>query len=75
MHSVDCIEDNAKPGAKFWGVIAESYNSTIDPHRQQILKKLKDHWCSCNKQVSLFNQILQSRSFLQAKRSQQCHGS
>jgi hypothetical protein len=28
MHSVDCIEDNSKSGVKFWGVIADSYNST-----------------------------------------------
>jgi hypothetical protein len=57
MHSVDCIEDNTKPGAKLWGVIGDSYNSTTDPHRQQTSKNLKDHWCSYNKQVSLFNQI------------------
>jgi hypothetical protein len=33
MHSVDCIEGNVKPGVKFWGVIADFYNSTTDPHR------------------------------------------
>jgi hypothetical protein len=57
MHFMDCIEGNTKPGAKFWGVIADSYNSTTDPHRQRTPKNLKDHWCSCNKHVSLFNQI------------------
>jgi hypothetical protein len=34
MHSVDCIEGNFKSGAKFWGVIADSYNNTTDLHRQ-----------------------------------------
>jgi hypothetical protein len=43
MHSVDCIEDNIKPGAKFWGAIANSYNTTTDLHRQRTLKNLKDH--------------------------------
>jgi hypothetical protein len=57
MYSVDCIEGNDKPGAKFWGAIADSYNNTTNLHRQRILKNLKDHWCSCNKKVPLFNQI------------------
>jgi hypothetical protein len=57
MHSVDCNEGNAKHGMKFWGAIADSYNSTTDPHCQRTLNNLKDHWCSCNKHVSLFNKI------------------
>jgi hypothetical protein len=57
MHSVDCIDDNDKPGVKFWGAITDTYNSTTEPHRQQTLKNLKDLWSTYNKQVSLFNQI------------------
>jgi hypothetical protein len=57
MHSVDCIEGNTKPGAKFWGAIADTYNSTTELHRQCTLKNLKDHWYTYNKEVSLFNQI------------------
>jgi hypothetical protein len=54
---VGCIEGNAKHGVKFCGAIADSYNSTTNLHRQRILKNLKDHYCSYNKHVSLFNQI------------------
>jgi hypothetical protein len=57
MHSVDCIEDNSKSGVEFWGVIANSYNSTTDPHRHHTAKNLNDHWVAYNKQVFLFNQI------------------
>jgi hypothetical protein len=57
MHSMDCIKGNAKPGVRFSGAIANTYNITTDLHRQQTLKNIKDHWCACNKQVSLFNQI------------------
>jgi hypothetical protein len=57
MHFVDCNEGNAKPGAKFWGVIADSYKNTTNLHLQRTLKNLKDHCCSCNKHVSFFNQI------------------
>jgi hypothetical protein len=57
MHSVDPIESNAKFGARFWGAIADTYNNTTDPHCQHIVKNLKDHWCTYNKHVSLFNQI------------------
>jgi hypothetical protein len=49
MHSVDCIEGNVKPGLKFWGAIADTYNNTTDTHRQQIPKNLKDHWSTYNK--------------------------
>jgi hypothetical protein len=62
MHSVDCIEGNSKFGMKFWGAIADSYNSTIDAHRQRTVKNLKDHWVAYNKQVSLFNQIYNQES-------------
>jgi hypothetical protein len=57
MHSVDCIKGNTKPGVKFWGVIADTYNSTTDAHRQRTPKNLKDQWSTYNKLVSLFNQI------------------
>jgi hypothetical protein len=67
MHSVNCIEGNTKSRAKFWGVIANSYNSTTDPHCQRTPKNLNNHWCACNKQVSLFNQIYnQEPSFRQS---------
>jgi hypothetical protein len=49
MHSVDCIEGNAKLEVMFWGDIADTYNSTTDAHRQQTLKNLKDHWFTYNK--------------------------
>jgi hypothetical protein len=62
MHSVDPIEGNAKPGARFWGAIADTYNTTTEPHRQRTSKNLKDHWCTYNKQVSLFNQIYNQES-------------
>jgi hypothetical protein len=62
MHHVDCIESNAKPGVRFWGTIADSYNSTTNSHRQRTAKDLKDHWVTCNKQVSLFNQIYNQKS-------------
>jgi hypothetical protein len=62
MHSVDCIEGNAKAGVKFWGAIADTYNNTIEPHRQRTQKNLKDHWFTYNKQVSLFNQIYNQES-------------
>jgi hypothetical protein len=51
-HSVDCIEGNAKPEVKFWGAIADTYNSTTDLHHQWTPKNLKDHCCACNKQLS-----------------------
>jgi hypothetical protein len=54
---MDCIESNAKPEAKFWGAIADTYNSTTELHHQQTLKNLKDHWFTYNNQVSLFKQI------------------
>jgi hypothetical protein len=57
MHSVDCIEDNSKSGVKFWGAIADSYNSTTEKHRHRTVKNLKDHSVGYNKQVSLFNHI------------------
>jgi hypothetical protein len=62
MHSVDCVEGNAKPRAKFWGAKAGTYNSTINVHHQQTLNNLKDHWSTYNKQVSLFNQICNQES-------------
>jgi hypothetical protein len=34
MHSVYYIEGNVKFGAKFWGVKADTYNTTTDLHRQ-----------------------------------------
>jgi hypothetical protein len=46
MHSVDCSEGNTKP----------------DPHHQRTPKNLKDHWCACNNQVSLLNQIYNQES-------------
>jgi hypothetical protein len=57
MHFVDCVESNAKPRVKFWGVIVDTYNTIIDTHCQQTPKNLKDHWPTYNKQVSLFNKI------------------
>jgi hypothetical protein len=57
MHSVDCIEGNSKYGVKFWGAIADSYNTTIETHHHRTAKNLKDHWVAYNKHVSLFNQI------------------
>jgi hypothetical protein len=57
MHYVDCVEGNAKPGAKCWGAIADTYNSTTDAHCQQTLKNLKGHWSTYNMQMSLFNKI------------------
>jgi hypothetical protein len=60
---MDCIEGNVKPGAKFWSVIDATYNNTTEPHRQQTLKNLKDHWSTYNKQVSLFNQIYNQEAF------------
>jgi hypothetical protein len=59
---VDCIKSNSKSRVKFWGAIADSYNSTTDEHRQRTVKNLKDHWVSYNKQVSLFNQIYTQES-------------
>jgi hypothetical protein len=41
--SVDCVEGNTKPGAKFYGVITDIYNNTIDVHHQRTPKNLKDH--------------------------------
>jgi hypothetical protein len=41
MHSVDCIEGNAKSGIKFLGAIVESYNNNTDLHRQRTSKNLK----------------------------------
>jgi hypothetical protein len=31
---MDSIEGNAKPGAKFWGAITDTYNITTEPHHQ-----------------------------------------
>jgi hypothetical protein len=62
MHFVDCIEGNTKPGVKFSGAIADSYNSTTEPHHQRTMKNLQDHYIACNKQVSLFNQIYNQES-------------
>jgi hypothetical protein len=62
MHSVNCIKDNFKSGVKFWGVIADSYNNTTEPHRHRTAKNIKDHSVAYNKQVSLFNQIYNQES-------------
>jgi hypothetical protein len=62
MHFVDCIEGNSKSSTKFWGVIADSYNSTTDVHRQRTVNNIKDRWIGYNKQVSLFNQIYNQES-------------
>jgi hypothetical protein len=62
MYFVDCIEDNFKSRVKFWGAIADSYNSTIEAHRHRTVKNLKDHWVAYNKQISLFNQIYNQES-------------
>jgi hypothetical protein len=62
MHSVDCIEGNAKPEEKFWGVIADTYNNNTDVHHQRTPKNLKDHWSTYNKQVYVFNQIYNRES-------------
>jgi hypothetical protein len=62
MHSVDCIECNFKSGVKFWGVIVDSYNSTIEAYRHRTMKNLKDHWVTYNKYISLFNQIYNKES-------------
>jgi hypothetical protein len=62
MHFIDCIKINSKSGVKFWGVIADSYNSTTDVHRHYTAKNLKDHWVAYNKQISLFNQIYNQES-------------
>jgi hypothetical protein len=77
MYSVDCVEGNVKPRAKFWGAIADTYtcNTTTELHRQQTLKNLKDHW-STYTQASVPVQLnLQLRIFLHAKSSRRCHGS
>jgi hypothetical protein len=57
MHSVDPIEGNVNPGARFWGVITDTYNNTTEPYHQHTVKNLKDNWCTYNKHVLLFNQI------------------
>jgi hypothetical protein len=62
MHSVDCIEGNSKSGVKFWGAIADFYNSTTEAHHHCTVKNLKDHWVAYNNQVSLFNQIYNQES-------------
>jgi hypothetical protein len=62
MHSIDCIECNSKSGVKFWGAIADSYNSTTEAYHHRTVKNLKDHWVAYNKQVSLFNQIYNQES-------------
>jgi hypothetical protein len=62
MHSVYCIEVNSKSGVEFWGVIADSYNSTTEQHRRHTAKNLKDYWIAYNKHVSLFNQIYNQES-------------
>jgi hypothetical protein len=51
------IEGNVKHGVRFWGVIADTNNNTTKPHHHLPMKNLKDHWCTYNNQVSLFNQI------------------
>jgi hypothetical protein len=61
-YSVDCIEGNSKSGVKFYGVIADSYNSTTEAYHHRTTKNLKDHWIAYNKQVSLFNQIYNQES-------------
>jgi hypothetical protein len=63
IYFMDCIEGNVKPRAKFWSAIDATYNNTTEPHRQQTLKNLKDHWSTYNKQVSLFNQIYNQEAF------------
>jgi hypothetical protein len=62
MYSVDCIEGNSKSGVKFWGVIADSYNNTIEAHHHHTAKNLKGHWVAYNKQISLFNRIYNQES-------------
>jgi hypothetical protein len=62
MHSVNCIKGNSKSRVKFWGVIADSYNSTTKAHHHRAVKNLKDHWIAYNKQVSLFNQMYNQES-------------
>jgi hypothetical protein len=53
MHSVDCIKSNSKYGVKFWGVIVDCYNNTIEAHRHHTVKNLKDHWLAYNRKVCI----------------------
>jgi hypothetical protein len=69
MYSVDYIEGNSKSGVKFWGVIADSYNTTTEAHYHRTVKNLKDHWVAYNKQVSLFNQIFNQESLNRQSRA------
>jgi hypothetical protein len=62
MHFVDCIEGNFKSRVKFWGAIADCYNSTTEAYHHRTVKNLKDHWVAYNKQLSLFNQIYNQES-------------
>jgi hypothetical protein len=57
MHFVDPIAANVMSRAKFCGTIADTYNNTTESLRQCTVKNLKGHFCTYNKQVSLFNQI------------------
>jgi hypothetical protein len=43
MYFIYCIEVNSKFGVKFWGAIADFYNSTIEVYRHHTVKNLKDH--------------------------------
>jgi hypothetical protein len=54
---VESVDGNAKLGAKFWGDIAATNNATIEPHRQQTPKQLKDHLLVYNVSIFLFNHI------------------
>jgi hypothetical protein len=47
---------------KFWGVIANSYNNTIEAPHHRTVKSLKNYWVAYNKQVSLLNQIYNQES-------------
>jgi hypothetical protein len=54
MNSVDCIEGNAKPGVKFLGAIANTYNSITDEHCQRTPKNLKDNWATLKRLSTSF---------------------
>jgi hypothetical protein len=42
MYSVNCIEGNFKSEVKFYGAIANSYNSTTEEQHHRTTKNLKD---------------------------------
>jgi hypothetical protein len=54
-HSNDPIDGNAKKNEKFWGQVADEFNSNTPADRKRDINGLKQHWQRLKSTISHFN--------------------